>query len=105
MTIREFLRTKAVRFHLYSFPLLIVLWGVLIWGRPGAVLNGLLLVALAADSAIYVLVMVRTPCLRCSEPLRNAALSWGSRRRPAPCCPHCGLSIDEPVGERRSLHP
>lgn len=105
MTIREHLKAKAVRFHIYSFPLLILLWGLLIWGKPGAVRDGLLLVAMAAYTAIYVVLMVRTSCLRCSEPLRNVALNWGSRRQPAPCCPHCGLSIDEPVGERRSLHP
>jgi predicted amidophosphoribosyltransferase len=65
--------------------------------------DGLLLAALAAYSAIYVVLMVRTACLRCSEPLRNTALSWGSKRQPAPCCPHCGLSIDQEVREPRSL--
>jgi len=103
MTIREHLGARAVRFHVYTFPVLVVLWGIVIWGRPGALRNGLLLVALAAYSAIYVVLMVRTPCLRCSEPLRNAALNWGSRRQPPPSCPYCGLSIDQQVSEPRAL--
>jgi hypothetical protein len=97
MTTREYLRARVVRLYGYSFPLVLVVLGAAIWGRHSVLLNGLVLIVIAAYLAGYIAFMRRTPCLRCSAPLGTAALNWGSKRQPVAHCPHCGLGIDEQV--------
>jgi len=97
MTTREYLKARVIRLYSYSFPLVLVVLGVAIWGGHSMLLNGLVLVVIAAYLGAYIAFMRRTPCLRCSAPLGTAALNWGSKRQPGAHCPHCGLGIDEQV--------
>jgi DNA-directed RNA polymerase subunit RPC12/RpoP len=103
MTTREYLKARVIRLYSRSSPLVLVLLGVAIWGRRSTLLSGLVLTAIAAYMVAYIVFMRRTPCLRCSSPLQNAALNWGSKRQPAARCPRCGLSIDEEVGDPRPI--
>ena len=101
MTTREYLHARAIRLYKYSVPFVLLVWATLILGRRSLVLNVLVLAAIAAYLAAYIVSMRRTPCLRCSAPLGNVALNWGSKRQPGPCCANCGLGLDEQIGERR----
>jgi hypothetical protein len=99
MTTRDYLKARVVRF--YRIPVALVLLVSAIYGRSSVLLSGLNMIALAAYLAIFIVFMRRTPCLRCASPLQNAALKWGSKRLPAPRCPTCGVSIDEPASNPR----
>jgi hypothetical protein len=46
---------------------------------------------------LFILLIRRTPCPRCSVPLGNAALHAIDRRAPTKSCPHCGVGFDEPM--------
>jgi hypothetical protein len=97
MTTREYLKARAIKLNRRAWPIVLVVSATAIWGRQSTLLSGLVLVSIGALFAAYIGYMRRTPCLRCSAPLRNVALNWGSNRRPAPRCSHCALDIDEQV--------
>jgi hypothetical protein len=101
MTTREFLKARVVRF--YRIPIALVLLVSAIYWRSSVLLSALNMIAIAAYLTIFIMFMRRTPCLRCASPLQSAALNWGSKRQPAPRCPHCGISIDEPVSDPRPV--
>ena len=97
MTTREFLRARVIRLYSRIWPVVLVLFVITVWANRSALLSGLVLIVITAFLAAYIVFMRRTPCLRCSAPLRNAALNWGSSRQSASRCPHCRLGIDEQV--------
>ena len=99
MTTREYLRARVIHFYSRIWPIVSVSLVMAIWARRSTLFGLLVLIAITALLTAYIVVMRRTPCLRCSTPLRNAALNWGSNRQPAPRCPHCGLDIDEQVAD------
>lgn len=103
MTTREYLKARAMRINSRVWPIPFVVLGFALWARPGSWLNILVLIAVASCFAAYLTYMRRTPCLRCSAPLRNLALQWGSKSLPAPRCPHCGLNIDDQVADPISI--
>jgi len=39
----------------------------------------------------------RIPCPRCSQPLNAAAMVVANNRKKINKCPHCGVSLDEPM--------
>jgi len=92
MTNRELLRGRAIRF--YRWPIAPVLLLGAFYGRHSVVLSGLTVIAIAAYLAVFIIYMRKTPCLQCGSRMGTASLNWGSRRQPAPCCQHCGVSID-----------
>jgi hypothetical protein len=99
MTTREYLRARVFRLYRYIFPFVLVLLATTIWAEHSLVFSSVVLAVITACVAGYTVFMRRTPCLRCSAPLKNAALNWGSKHRPAPCCANCGLGIDDQVGD------
>ena len=98
MTTREYLKTRAIRFYRVPFGLLI-LPGVIYW-RNNVLLEGLSVIAICLYLGAFIIFMRRTPCLRCSAPLLNVGLNFGSRRLPTPRCTNCGLGIDEPLTDQ-----
>jgi hypothetical protein len=97
MTTREYLRVRVIRLYSRTWLVTLLLLVMAIWARRNALVNGLVLIAISSFLAAFIVFMRRTPCLRCSAPLRNAALNWGSKHQPAARCPNCGLGIDEQV--------
>jgi DNA-directed RNA polymerase subunit RPC12/RpoP len=95
MTNREYLKARVIRIYRFGSPFVLVILASAIYGRKSGLLGLLILMAVAAYLAVYIVLMRRTPCLRCSAPLGNAALNWGSKRQPAPRCPNCGVGIDD----------
>src|SRR5271168_2968305 len=102
MTTREYLRARATRFFSRTSPIGLLALPVTIWIGQSPLI-GWVLIALIVYFAAYIVFIRRTPCLRCSAPLLNSALNWGSKLQPASCCPHCGLGIDEQVADSRPL--
>jgi hypothetical protein len=97
MTTREYLKARAIKLNRRGWPIVLVVLAAAIWGNT--LLSGLVVISIIALLAAYSVYMRRTPCLRCSAPLRNAALNWGSKRQPAAHCPHCGIGIDEEIAD------
>jgi len=100
MTTREYLRARVIRIYTFGAPIVLVCLAAVFWGRKNLSVNLFVLAVAATYMVTYGVLMRRTPCLRCNIPLRNVALNWGSRRKPAPRCANCGLGIDEQVRDR-----
>jgi hypothetical protein len=99
MTTRQYLRARVIRLYSRIWPIVLISLVMAIWARRSALLSLLVLITISALLTAYVVIMRRAPCPRCSAPLRNAALNWGSKRQTAAHCPNCGLGIDEQVAD------
>lgn len=95
MTIREYLKRRQVRINLMSMPLATIVLLISAYATETLVANAAIFIAVFGYIASAVILMRRTPCLRCHVPLGNAALKWRSKRQPEPRCPQCGASFDE----------
>jgi len=98
MTIREYLQGRVIHAYRVAFPFVVALLGCAIYWRKIMLVNAAVIFIVATYIGVYVVLMRRTPCPRCSTALGNTALNWGSRRQPAPRCPGCRISIDEKLG-------
>ena len=103
MTIREYLKARVMRIYRVGLPFVALILLSAIYGRNSAFLSGLTVIAIATYLVVYIVLLLRTPCVRCSAPLGNTALHWGSKRLPTPRCPHCGVSIDEQINDSSRL--
>jgi hypothetical protein len=102
-TTRQYLRARVLRYQLYTLPVLlaIVISAILSRFRHDTLLLVCMLLAMAVYITSLFIYMWPTPCLRCSAPLRKAALNWGyprGGRASGPTqCASCGLGLDEEV--------
>jgi hypothetical protein len=100
MTIREYLkhRLKVVRLVMLFVAGFVLIGDELLhFFADGydAYRAAVLLLSGAIVGAIY-LYAARTPCPRCADPLGKAA-TWAYDDKKELRCPHCGVSLDEPM--------
>ena len=97
MTIREYLKERAALINGKCIPVSGIALISAIFSRGNAFLGTMTSVMVFGVITMFVVLMWRTPCPRCSLPLGTVALRWKSNSLPPPRCPHCGVSIDEPL--------
>jgi len=97
MTIREYLKERVAQFNRKCIPVSGLALLSAIYSKGNVYLGALTVLMVFGAITAFVVLMRQTPCPRCSIPLGNVALHWGSNRLPAPRCTHCGVGIDEPM--------
>ena len=98
MTIREYLKRRALRLQIACIP-------VLMAALVGVVTRDWIVLAVLVGCVLGVIIFVlmrRTPCPRCSIPLGNAAIQWRSKRLLALRCPRCDVSFDEQMPPKQT---
>ena len=97
MTIREYLKGRVAEINGKCIPVSGLAFICAIFARGNAFLGAVTSVMVFGVVTMFVVLMWRTPCPRCSMPLGAVAMRWRSNSVPAPRCPHCGVGIDEPI--------
>ena len=97
MTIREYLKERAAHINGKCIPMSGLALVSAVFARGNVFLAVMTVVMVCGTITTFVVFMRRTPCPRCSLPLGTVAMRWKSNSYPAPRCPHCGISIDEPI--------
>jgi hypothetical protein len=100
MTIRNYLRRRGIKLAFWMLPGIVLCVLSSVFTPDSFWLTWFSLATWFAGVVTVIVQMNRTPCPKCRVPLgyfaSRAANGWakhGAR------CPHCDVSIDEPMGE------
>lgn len=98
MTIREHLKRRGDTLKYVYVAVLLAIYLVTRFAHGSPALGVLMISAFIAATTGFVVLMWRTPCLRCARSLGNAASAANNPfSKRVQRCPHCGVNVDEPM--------
>jgi endogenous inhibitor of DNA gyrase (YacG/DUF329 family) len=98
MTIREYLKRRGNRLTNWFMASLVTSVLCVVFARNNFPLLYSSIVLMFGMMLVLIFGMSRTPCPRCGKRLGNTASAANNPfSKRAQFCPHCGLSVDEPM--------
>lgn len=97
MRMRDYLKQRRNEMALLVLPGIIFCVLSAIFAHDSVWLIGFSLATLLAGMGAIIVLMPRTPCPQCELPLGSVAARAANGWAKDPRCPHCKVSLDEPM--------